>query len=67
MRKNCPFCPQGCVSKSPDVSTPSSLLMKSFIKDLANGETIRRLWETNLALGIYVPVIVTPEELGEEE
>lgn len=41
--------------------------MKSFIKDLANGETIRRLWETNLALGIYVPVIVTPEELGEEE
>jgi predicted nucleic acid-binding protein len=34
---------------------------------LANGETIRRLWETNLAMGIYVPVIVTPEELGEEE
>jgi predicted nucleic acid-binding protein len=32
---------------------------------LANGETIRRLWETNLALGIYVPAIVTPEELGE--
>lgn len=32
---------------------------------LANGETIRRLWETNLSLGIYVPAIVTPEELGE--
>jgi len=32
---------------------------------LANGETIRRLWETNLALGIYVPAIVSPEELGE--
>jgi predicted nucleic acid-binding protein len=32
---------------------------------LANGETIRRLWETNLSLGIFAPAIVTPEELGE--